>query len=55
MHVFFLTGLEQQLLQDLNALRVPQQHRGRPEHSGGPFLRPLLVPGDPQTQQKTST
>lgn len=49
-----LTGLEQQFLQELLALRVPQQYRGRPELSGGPFLRPLPVPRDTQAQQKAA-
>lgn len=52
--VFSPTGLEQQFLQELLALRVPQQYRGRPELSGGPFLRPLPVPRDTQTQQKAA-
>lgn len=50
----FPTGLEQQFLQELLALWIPQQYRGWPELSGGPFLRPLPVPGDAQTQQKAA-
>lgn len=49
-----LTGLEQQFLQELLALRVPQQYCGWPELSGGPFLRPLPVPRHTQTQQKAA-
>lgn len=51
---FSLTGLEQQFLQELLTLRVPQQYRGRSELSGGPFLRPFSVPRDTQTQQKAA-
>lgn len=48
------SGTEQQLLQELLALRLPQQHRRWPELPGGPFLRPIPVPRDAQTQQKAA-
>lgn len=49
-----LLGLEQQLLQELLSLWLPQQHCAGPPLSNGPLLRPVHLLGDTQTQQEAS-
>lgn len=47
-------GLYQSVLQEHLALRLPHQHRGRPEHPGRLLFGPVPVCWGPQTQQEAT-
>lgn len=52
---FSPSGAEQQFLPEPLTLRVPEQPRRGPKLLGRPFLRPVPVPRDTQTQQKATS